>query len=139
MALLRLARPSFTISSSALLLTFPSRFLLVDYTPYTRAFALDQLARKVIHDLRVSSLSTHPTVYSSARQAVFDTKDRLFASHHVEKDASKGPSVDYGFDERLRVNEIGPLLLGQQDQFKDFLHPNAIPGSYLWSDIMLYE
>lgn len=110
-----------------------------DYTPYTRAFALDQLARKVVHDLRVSSLSTHPTVYSSARQAVFDTKDRLFASNHGEKDAVKGPELDYGFDERLRVNEIGPLLLGQQDQFKDFLHPNAIPGSYLWSDIMLYE
>jgi hypothetical protein len=47
--------------------------------------------------------------------------------------------VDFGFDERLRVNEIGPLLLGQENHFKDFLHPNPYPGSYLWSDIMLYE
>ena len=111
-----------------------------DYTPYTRAFALDQLARKVVHDLRVESLATHPTVYSSAKQAVFDTKDRLFA-HQGEQTArtAKGPAVDYGFDERLRINEGGRLLLGQTDHFKDFLHPNAIPGSYLWSDIMLYE
>lgn len=94
----------------------------------------------MIHDLRVSSLSTHPTVYSSAKQAVFDTKERLFAHQSSDtSEASKGPVVDYGFDERLRINEGGRLLLGQTDHFKDFLHPNAIPGSYLWSDIMLYE
>lgn len=92
-----------------------------------------------MHDLRVSSLATHPTVYASAKQAVFDTKERLFPHQHDQSDVDKGSIIDYGFDERLRVDEVGRLLLGQQDQFKDFLHPNAIPGSYLWSDIILYE
>lgn len=95
----------------------------------------------MIHDLRVSSLATHPTMYSSAKQAMYDTKDRIFAHQGSEGPgtAIKGSVVDYGFDERLRINEGGRLLLGQTDHFKDFLHPNAIPGSYLWSDIMLYE
>lgn len=50
-----------------------------------------------------------------------------------------GERIDYGFDERIRVSEFGALLVGQEGHFNDFLHPSVLPGSYLWSDMMLYE
>lgn len=46
---------------------------------------------------------------------------------------------DLGLDERIRVSEYGALMLGQEHHFKDFLHPDVLPGSYLWSDMFVYE
>ncbi|KDE05354.1 hypothetical protein MVLG_04268 [Microbotryum lychnidis-dioicae p1A1 Lamole] len=109
-----------------------------NYTPYTRAFALDQLTRKLVHDLRVESVVSHPTMFGSMRNHLQQTwKQKQTRLDNDEE--TKEAALDFGFDERLRIDEIGPLLRGQDDQFKDFLHPNPIPGSYLWSDIMMYE
>jgi len=120
-----------------------------NYTPYSRVFALDQLARKLIHDLRSASLLQHPNLYKSALAAVSKTKTALLvkagqagvgAGWLAEAEAAGvADEVDYGFDERLRVNEIGKLLTGQDNHFKDFLHPNPVPGSFLWGEIILYE
>lgn len=46
---------------------------------------------------------------------------------------------DLGLDERLRVSNHGKLLEGQENHFRDLLHANAVPGSYLWGDVMLFE
>ncbi|GAA5983907.1 hypothetical protein JCM5350_001787 [Sporobolomyces pararoseus] len=114
-----------------------------NYTPFTRAAALDSLARKTMHELRVSSLATHPTFLSSILKRVHDTADTYFPREAIAelKTAKEGDTdeTDYGFDERIRVNEIGRLLEGQQNHFRDFLHPSALPGSYVWGDILLYE
>ncbi|GAA5895694.1 uncharacterized protein JCM6883_001591 [Sporobolomyces salmoneus] len=114
-----------------------------NYTPFTRAAALDALARKTMHDLRVSSLATHPTFLSSILKRVHDTADSYFpreAIAELEKAQNQDEDeTDYGFDERIRVNEIGKLLEGQQNHFRDYLHPSALPGSYVWGEIMLYE
>ncbi|GAA6059003.1 hypothetical protein JCM10212_001713 [Sporobolomyces blumeae] len=113
-----------------------------NYTPFTRAAALDSLARKTMHELRVSSLATHPTFLSSILKRVHDTADVYFpreAIDELQKAKREEDEVDYGFDERIRINEIGRLLEGQQNHFRDFLHPSALPGSYVWGDIMLYE
>ncbi|GAA5829989.1 hypothetical protein JCM3766R1_006729 [Sporobolomyces carnicolor] len=114
-----------------------------NYTPFTRAAALDSLARKTMHELRVSSLATHPTFLSSILKRVHDTADSYFPREAiVELEAAKKDDkdeTDYGFDERIRVNEIGRLLEGQQNHFRDFLHPSALPGSYVWGEILLYE
>ncbi|SCV72175.1 BQ2448_4869 [Microbotryum intermedium] len=82
--------------------------------PYNRVFALDNLARKVVVDL--------------------------------EHDIKSPMDVDHGFDDvdlnlgmRLRLDESGRLMLGQEQFFRDLLHPLAIPGSYLWGNIILYE
>lgn len=106
-----------------------------DYTPYSRAYSLDQLARYSLHNLRLSSLLTKPTSYATARKKLLATKDLFFS-----RPASPPSQVeDLGLDERLRVSEYGALLLGQENHFKDFLHPDVLPGSYLWSDMLLYE
>lgn len=48
-------------------------------------------------------------------------------------------SDDLGLDERLRIDESGALMLGQEHHFRDLLHPKAVPGSWLWGNVMLYE
>lgn len=66
---------------------------------------------------------------------VSDLADPSNASVHdpeVETD-------DLGLDERLRMDESGALMLGQEHHFRDLLHPQAVPGSYLWANVMLYE
>lgn len=111
-----------------------------DYTPYSRAYSLDQLARYSLHNLRVASLLTKPTAYAIARKKFLQTKDLFFSrklSLPEQKDVEG--EEDLGLDERLRVSEYGALLLGQENHFKDFLHPDVLPGSYLWSDMLLYE
>ncbi|SGY20852.1 BQ5605_C016g08156 [Microbotryum silenes-dioicae] len=85
-----------------------------NYAPYNRVFALDNLARKVVLDLQ---------------NGVTTAMD----AHHGSHD------VDLNLGERLRLDESGRLMLGQEQLFRDLLHPLAIPGSYLWGNIMLYE
>ncbi|KAM0750730.1 hypothetical protein T439DRAFT_238448 [Meredithblackwellia eburnea MCA 4105] len=108
-----------------------------NYTPYSRAFAMDQLARKTLHEMRVKSLNTYPSAIETAKRSLIETTDRIFHNSHTEQ--TKGDSIDYGFDERIRVSEFGNLILGQEHHFKDFLHPDILPGSYLWCDMLLYE
>ncbi|GAA5889293.1 hypothetical protein JCM5296_005858 [Sporobolomyces johnsonii] len=112
-----------------------------NYTPYSRVAALDQLSRKTMHELRISSLATHPTFLSSIMKRVHDTADRYFPIETLDelKAGHEDDVVDYGFDERIRIDEIGRLLEGQEDHYRDFLHPSVLPGSYVWGDIMLYE
>ncbi|GAA5874842.1 hypothetical protein JCM16303_003004 [Sporobolomyces ruberrimus] len=100
-----------------------------NYAPFPRVFQLDSLARKVVSDLRLSQpqssssdslLSSHP---SSPLSQLDELPDR----------------EDLGLSHRLRVDESGKLMLGQEHLFRDLLHPLPVPGSWIWGDIMLYE
>ncbi|GAA5986110.1 hypothetical protein JCM11641_004714 [Rhodosporidiobolus odoratus] len=116
-----------------------------NYTPYSRVAALDQLSRKTMHELRISSLATHPTFLSSVLDSLHRTRNHYFPREAldelkaVKEDRQKADRTDYGFDERIRINEIGRLLEGQEDHYRDFLHPDVLPGSYVWGEILLYE
>lgn len=96
--------------------------LSLDYTPYSRVAPLDALARKTMHELRVSSLATDPAFFSSLYRALpYLGKSRKANSRRDEdaddsdaEEESKVDEVDYGFDERLRIDEIGKLLEGQE-------------------------
>ncbi|GAA6040517.1 hypothetical protein JCM8097_005444 [Rhodosporidiobolus ruineniae] len=116
-----------------------------NYTPYSRVAALDQLSRKTMHELRISSLATHPTFLSSVLDSLHRTRERYFPREALDElkavkhDRQKEDATDFGFDERIRINEIGKLLEGQEDHYRDFLHPDVLPGSYVWGDILLYE
>jgi hypothetical protein len=95
---------------------------LADYTPYSRVAALDQLARKTLHELRVSSLATHPNFLSGVLASFRQTRQRYFPREALDelKAATVEDSIDYGFDERIRINEIGKLLEGQEDHVRRF-------------------
>ncbi|KAL8293504.1 hypothetical protein RQP46_000205 [Phenoliferia psychrophenolica] len=93
-----------------------------NYAPFPRVSALDGLNMKVIQDLQEE--------YASSHRGANRPQD-----HPDEGSAAD----DLGLDERLRVNNAGHLLKGQEHHFRDLLHPAALPGSYLWGDVMLYE
>lgn len=99
---------------------------VTDYTPYSRVTPLDALARKTMHELRVSSLATHPTFLSSMLQSLpyyqharkyfsREALEQIRRTKEQEEDSLEGDETDYGFDERLRVDEIGKLLEGQEN------------------------
>ncbi|KAI5480761.1 hypothetical protein MNV49_007167 [Pseudohyphozyma bogoriensis] len=91
-----------------------------NYAPYPRVHQLDSLALKVVSDLESEYTNFHPG-------------DR-YHSHSDE-----GSNEDLGLDERLRIDYSGHLMAGQDLHFRDLLHPNALPGSWLWGNVMLYE
>lgn len=92
-----------------------------------RVFALDSLARKVVSDLTISPA---PPPY------LFPSSTPTSSSFESEADLD---TEDLGLDERLRIDESGAVMLGQEHHFRDLLHPEAVPGSWVWGDVMLYE
>lgn len=85
---------------------------------------MDSLARKVVADLQNESTK----LYRRLRP----TSSIILQEEEVEGE-------DLGLDERLRIDEWGSIMLGQEHEFRDLLHPSAIPGSYVWGDVILYE
>ncbi|CAH7668780.1 hypothetical protein BY996DRAFT_4579330 [Phakopsora pachyrhizi] len=47
--------------------------------------------------------------------------------------------VDPILKKRLRLDEWGALMLGQEHHYRDVLHVGALPGGALWGDVMLWE
>ncbi|GAA5999929.1 hypothetical protein JCM10207_005976 [Rhodosporidiobolus poonsookiae] len=98
-----------------------------NYAPFPRVFALDSLSRKVISDLRISQSAPSSSLSSSSPSAPL--------SSFTEPSETE----DLGLSHRLRIDESGRLMLGQEHLFRDLLHPLPVPGSYLWANVMLYE
>jgi hypothetical protein len=48
-------------------------------------------------------------------------------------------SEPLGLERRLRIDNSGRLMLGQEHLFRDLLHPLPMPGSWLWGNVVLYE
>ncbi|CEQ42486.1 SPOSA6832_04288 [Sporobolomyces salmonicolor] len=92
-----------------------------NYAPFPRVFALDSLARKVVSDLRLSSPSSRAP------------------SAPLSPLAEQREAEDLNLAARLRIDESGRLMLGQEHLFRDLLHPLPVPGSWLWGNVMLYE
>jgi len=99
-----------------------------------RVAQLDSLARKVLSDLRLSqdpppssSLPASSHSSSSAAPPLSSLSDEL------------PEEEDLGLAHRLRVDDSGRIMLGQEHLFRDLLHPLPVPGSWVWGNVMLYE
>ncbi|KNZ52150.1 hypothetical protein VP01_3672g1 [Puccinia sorghi] len=46
---------------------------------------------------------------------------------------------DSRLESRLRIDEWGALMLGQEHHFRDVMHVRELPGGVLWGDVMLWE
>ncbi|KAA1112052.1 hypothetical protein PGT21_021189 [Puccinia graminis f. sp. tritici] len=46
---------------------------------------------------------------------------------------------DSSLEPRLRIDEWGALMLGQEHHFRDVMHVRELPGGVLWGDVMLWE
>lgn len=97
-----------------------------------RVFQLDSLARKVVSDLQLSQADDSSLPASSSWSA--STPSSPLSPLDEVRDRE-----DLGLDHRLRIDESGKLMLGQEHLFRDLLHPLPVPGSWIWADIMLYE
>ncbi|BGP16631.1 hypothetical protein JCM10213_000453 [Rhodosporidiobolus nylandii] len=100
-----------------------------NYAPFPRVFALDSLSRKVISDLRLAQ-----SPLSSSSSSSLEGPSAPLSLLNEPEDTE-----DLGLAHRLRIDESGRLMLGQEHLFRDLLHPLPVPGSWLWGDVMLYE
>ncbi|GAA5984315.1 hypothetical protein JCM10908_006140 [Rhodotorula pacifica] len=113
-----------------------------NYAPFARVEALDSLARKVITDLRASqtlpapATSTSRSFFSSFSYTSEGASPPLDPSLY---DSEPTESQPLGLDRRLRIDNSGRLMLGQEHLFRDLLHPLPMPGSWLWGNVVLYE
>ncbi|POW00473.1 hypothetical protein PSTT_13103 [Puccinia striiformis] len=57
------------------------------------------------------------------------------ARYNVEKLKREEPNLE----PRLRIDEWGALMLGQEHHFRDVMHVRELPGGVLWGDLMLWE
>ncbi|GAA5843635.1 hypothetical protein JCM9279_000818 [Rhodotorula babjevae] len=106
-----------------------------NYAPFPRVAQLDSLARKVLSDLRASqdppSTSSSHRIASSSPASAAPPLSSL-ADEPLEAE-------DLGLAHRLRVDDSGKIMLGQEHLFRDLLHPLPVPGSWVWGNVMLYE
>lgn len=114
-----------------------------------RVEALDSLSRKVVSDLRASQ-----DLASSLDSAPRPPSRSFFSSSPAARSLAEGPSPPLdptlawkeprepeplGLERRLRIDNSGRLMLGQEHLFRDLLHPLPMPGSWLWGSVVLYE
>ncbi|POY74635.1 hypothetical protein BMF94_2396 [Rhodotorula taiwanensis] len=120
-----------------------------NYAPFPRVEALDSLSRKVVSDLRASQ-----DLASSLDSAPRPPSRSFFSSSPAARSLTEGPSPPLdptlawkeprepeplGLERRLRIDNSGRLMLGQEHLFRDLLHPLPMPGSWLWGSVVLYE
>lgn len=124
-------RTSLAVSCSAVQ---GGRLIPRAHCPPQRVAQLDSLARKVLSDLRLSqdpppssSLPASSHSSSSAAPPLSSLSDEL------------PEEEDLGLAHRLRVDDSGRIMLGQEHLFRDLLHPLPVPGSWVWGNVMLYE
>ncbi|GAA5872536.1 hypothetical protein JCM3774_006846 [Rhodotorula dairenensis] len=108
-----------------------------DRVPYNRLVALDQIGRSVVARLVAEGRaaasagsrrwkSWTDSADSSSRSDGFGMADRAWARRAA-------------LDQRLRVDEWGARMLGQAQYFRDDIHPNALPGSYLYGNMLFHH
>lgn len=127
----RLVLPNSTIGDTA---GAPHFVKETDRTPYNRLVALDQIGRSVMSRLVAEGQAAAAggrqwdvwTRSAAARSNGFNAADRAWARRA-------------GLDRRLKVDEWGARMLGQSQYFRDDIHPNPLPGSYLYGNMLFHH
>ncbi|KAL8280436.1 hypothetical protein RQP46_007084 [Phenoliferia psychrophenolica] len=103
--------------------------------PFTRVQALDQIGRSVVERLvREGEAAVKGAGEWKAWLALAASRvGRKWRGDSLEVTQAKGLSS------RLRIDEWGALMLGQEKHFVDKVHPLPLPGSYLWANMMLFQ
>ncbi|WAQ92482.1 hypothetical protein PtA15_16A390 [Puccinia triticina] len=80
----------------------------------------------------------HTRRHSVAPYSRVEQLDQFAASivRHIQADPA---APDPALAARLRLDSWGRKMLGFENHFRDPVHPKAVPGSVLWSDMMLWQ
>ncbi|KWU46546.1 hypothetical protein RHOSPDRAFT_32003 [Rhodotorula sp. JG-1b] len=121
-------------SQPSLLWRAPHFVKKTDRTPYNRLVALDQIGRSVMSRLVAEGQAAAAggrqwdvwTRSAAAQSDGFNAADRAWARRA-------------GLDRRLKVDEWGARMLGQSQYFRDDIHPNPLPGSYLYGNMLFHQ
>ncbi|KAG0149726.1 hypothetical protein CROQUDRAFT_653283 [Cronartium quercuum f. sp. fusiforme G11] len=76
----------------------------------------------------------HPLRHNLAPYSRVEQLDQLARSMVAGLQRRPGPLAN-----RLKLDNWGRMMLGQENHFRDSVHPRAAPGSVLWGEMMLWE
>ncbi|GAA5978089.1 hypothetical protein JCM10908_004225 [Rhodotorula pacifica] len=105
-----------------------------DRTPYNRLVALDQIGRSVMSRL----VAEGKAAVAGGRRWAEWTKSAAAKSDGFNA-ASRSWARRATLDRRLKVDEWGSRMLGQARHFRDDIHPNPLPGSYLYGNMLFHH
>lgn len=76
----------------------------------------------------------HPLRHTLAPYSRVEQLDQLARYVVAELQRRPGP-----LSTRLQIDNWGRMMLGQENHFRDILHPRAAPGNVLWGEMILWE
>lgn len=94
--------------------------------------AIDQIGRAVVHDLVRSGRA------ADAGPAAWLSLISGDASES-EGETEREEAVRRGLGSRLEVDRWGSLMLGQECHLVDDAHPKALPGSWLYGQMLITQ
>ncbi|GAA5834732.1 hypothetical protein JCM3766R1_003221 [Sporobolomyces carnicolor] len=110
--------------------------------PFTRTVAVDQIGRSVVSHLIEESNAAKVDASTwrawskqiGAKALGWTAKGRRSAAS-----AKSETAAEEDFANRLRIDEWGPHMIGQTRYFRDEVHPLALPGSWLYGNMLLHQ
>lgn len=145
------AFPEFRDRPGRLLWRLPHHGLRNHWTPYNRVFVLEQLGRYEVGRLKEEERARRERRGRESWMSKFGLfgggggrgRDdvELQGREGWDGDGDRGGEgeEDLRLDERLDVDEWGPMILGQEHKFLDPVHPGPVPCDWLWMEMIFYE
>ncbi|GAA6059413.1 hypothetical protein JCM10212_003645 [Sporobolomyces blumeae] len=107
-----------------------------DTVPASRTAALDQIGRHVVSQLVDEAQAARSRSRSSWKEW---TKSFRAAKAFGWTTSNQDEVIREDLADRLRVDDWGKLMLGQSTHFRDEVHPLALPGSYLYGNMLFHQ
>ncbi|GAA5947445.1 hypothetical protein JCM3765_001680 [Sporobolomyces pararoseus] len=102
--------------------------------PFSRTVTVDQIGRSVVADLIEESRAA----WTGA--STWKAWSRQISAKALGwKKESKNEALNEDFLHRLRVDEWGSHMIGQTRYFRDEVHPLALPGSWLYGNMLFNQ
>ncbi|GAA6027093.1 hypothetical protein JCM8097_006106 [Rhodosporidiobolus ruineniae] len=102
--------------------------------PYNRLIALDQVGRSVVDRLVDEGRAAEKGAKTWKAWTKSVGAKYLGFAKEGENEALEG-----GLGSRLKVDEWGSLMLGQSLFFRDEVHPEPLPGSFLYGNMLFQQ
>ncbi|KAM0751854.1 hypothetical protein T439DRAFT_220717 [Meredithblackwellia eburnea MCA 4105] len=103
--------------------------------PFSRLHSLDQIGRSVVQRL-VNEGRAAEKGEQSWKAWVRKASAKVGLKWKGEKESE---ALRLGLGHRLRVDEWGSLMIGQEKHFRDNVHPRPLPGSWLWANMAMNQ
>ncbi|KDE08076.1 hypothetical protein MVLG_01776 [Microbotryum lychnidis-dioicae p1A1 Lamole] len=115
--------------------------------PYNRVQAVDQIGRSVVQQLiaegraAVAGSQTWTSWIAMLKNSISGTEPDIIASEEIKlgSEEEQKEAFRMGYAHRLKIDEWGALMIGQERYFRDNVHPLPLPGSYLYGNMLMQQ